>query len=161
MYKKMMEDAKVKGYASEKMMWDAIDDVQDMLCIMNKEHPEKYWKFIRKQHGMLYSRHYSDEFAQWDLSQLRYTNKAGEKKEGSYWSIEQVEEATKRFVFPSGVNKYDKWVAFNVAYSDLCRKFDDTQILEMAYLFFFADEDWGENSSTKIWDYMCCKWGKG
>lgn len=158
MYKKMLEEAKNKGLTSEKMMWDGVDSVEDMLCVMKKEHPDMYWKFIRKQHGILFSKHYSEEFAQHDTAQLRYTNKNGERKEGAYWTIEQVEDATKKYVFPAGVNKYDKWVAFNVAYSDLCRKMDDAQVLDTAYLFFFADEDWGENSSTKIWDYMCCKY---
>ena len=80
-------------------------------------------------------------------------NKKGEKKEGAYWSVEQVEEATRGFTFPSGVNKWDKWVAFNAAYADFCKKFDDAQILEIGYLFYFADEDW--KGKNKIWEYTC------
>jgi hypothetical protein len=64
-----------------------------------------------------------------------------------------VEEATKGFIFPSGVNKWDKWVAFNAAYADFCKKFDDDQILEIGYLFYFADTDFSKEG--KIWLYMC------
>lgn len=153
MYKKMIEDAKAKGLTSDKAMWESIDELDEMLCVIKKEHPDKYWKFIRKQHGIMYNNHYDEEFARWDIEQLRYTNKKGEKKEGAYWSVEQLEEATKGFIFPNGVNKWDKWVAFNAAYADFCKKFDDAQILEIGYLFYFADEDW--QGRNKIWEYTC------
>lgn len=150
----MMEDAKTKGITSEKMMWQSIDDVDDMLCALKIEHPDKYWKFIRKTHEALYNGHYTEEFARHDVEKIQYTNKAGEKKQGPYWSVDQVEDATRRYQFPQSVNKWDKWVAANAAYSDFCRKFDDSQILDIMYLFYFADEDWKGSTATKIWDYM-------
>ena len=52
-----------------------------------------------------------------------------------------------------------QYVAFNLMYSDLCRKFDDGQILDAAWLFYFADEDWPNGGSTKVWDYVCAKHG--
>lgn len=156
MYKKMMQDAQAQGLTSEKMMWDSVDDVEDMLCALYKEHPDKYWHFIRKTHGLLFKGHYTEEFAIHDVKHLKYTNKKGEKKEGPYWTVEQIEEATKGLNFPSGVNKWDKYVAYNVVYSDNCKGFDDAQILDMAYLQFFHDEDFPH--STKIWDYMCMIW---
>lgn len=158
-YKEMIEEAKAKGLTSERIMLDSVDDLDDMLCEMKREHPEKYWKFMRKQHGLLYNNHYDEKFARWDVEQLRYTNQKGEKKSGEYWSVSQVEEATKTMSFPNGVTIWDKYVAANAAYSDWCRKFDDKQVLEAMYLFYFADEDW-DNASTKIWDYFCCKHAK-
>ena len=155
----MIEEAKSKGVTSEKIMWEGVDDVNGMLCVMKKEHPKAYWAFMRKQHGLLYGNHYSEEFALWDVSQLRYTNRKGEKKEGGYWTLEQVEMATKGMSFPSGVNKWDKYVSANAAYADFCKKFDDSQILDIMHLFYFADEDWG-NPSTKIWEYFNCKYSK-
>lgn len=153
MYKKIIEEAQAKGLGSEKIMWQSVGDIDDMLCVLKKEHPEMYWKFIRKQHGLLYGNHYTEDFALWDVSQLKYTNKKGEKKEGGYWSVEQIEEATNGMTFPSGTTKWDKYVAYNAAYADFCKKFDDAQILEIAYLFYFADEDW--NGRGKIWEYIC------
>ena len=152
-YKDMIEDAKAKGLTSEKIMWESVAELDDMLCIMKREHPDMYWKFIRKQHGMLYANHYTEEFAMWDVSQLRYTNRKGEKKEGAYWTVEQIEEATRTMSFPNGVNRWDKYVAANAAYADFCRKFDDAQVLEIMYLFYFADEDW-KHPATKVWEYM-------
>ena len=80
MYKKMIEEAKSKGLTSEKIMWQSVDDIDDILCVMKKEHPDMYWEFIRKQHGLLYGNHYTEDFAVWDVSKLKYTNKKGEKK---------------------------------------------------------------------------------
>lgn len=77
---------------------------------------------------------------------------------GAYWTCEQVEEATKTMSFPGGTTKWDKFVAFNLAKSDFCKKFDDAQILQIGYLLFFADEDWSaRGSATKVWDYVACK----
>jgi hypothetical protein len=62
---------------------------------------------------------------------------------------------------PSSVNEWDMYVAANILHSDLCKELDDEAILKSTYAFFFKDEDWSsEGSSTKIWDYMCCKYNK-
>lgn len=155
----MIEDARSKGLTSEKTMWRSIEEMDSLLCMMEKEHPKEYWAFLRKQHGLLYNNHYTESFARWDVSKLKYTNKNGDKKEGEYWSAEQVEEATKGMPFPSGVNRWDKYVAANAAYADFCKRFDESQIIIIMHLFYFADEDW-ENPGTKIWEYFCCKYCK-
>lgn len=159
MYKKMMEDAQARGLTSEKMMWESVEDVEDMLCALKKEHPGKYWKFIRKTHGLLFKGHYTEEFARYDVGQIHYTNRKGEKREGEYWSVEQVREAMKQFPIPAGVNEWDLYVAANILHSDLCRDLDDEQVLKSVYSFFFKDEDWSaDGSTTKVWEYMCCKY---
>lgn len=162
MYKKMMEEAKAKGLTSEKMMWESVEDVEEMLCALKMEHPDKYWKFIRKTHGVLFNEHYTEEFAMHDVKHLHYTDKSGSKREGAHWTAEQLEDAVRKYPMPSGVNKWDVFVAGNVAYSDWCKKFDDAQILDLMFLTYFVDEDWGgsNTSPTKIWEYMCCKYNK-
>ena len=156
MYRKMMEDAKAMGLTSEKMMWESVDDVQDMLCALKMEHPDKDWHYIRKTHGILFKGHYTEDFAIHDVKHLKYTNKKGEKKEGPRWTVDEIEEATKGLSFPSGVNKWDKYVAYNVVYSDVCKKFDEAQVLDLAYLQFFDDEDYAH--PDKIWCYMSMIW---
>ena len=147
----MIEDAKAKGVTSEKMMWQSIDDVDMLLCIMKKEHPKEYWTFLRRQHGNLYGGHYTEEFARWDIDQM--------KPLGMYWSSKQVEEATKSMSFPSGTTLWDKTVAFNATKNDLGEVLTDEQILKVAYAFWFADKDWKDGkNSTKIWEYMCCNY---
>ena len=152
----MIEAAKAKGVANEQTMWMSIGAIDEMLGKMKEAHPELYWAFIHEQHKALYKGHYDEEFATYELSRVYYINKAGEKTNVPYWTVDQVEEATKGFNYPSGTTKWDKWVAFNIMRSDLCKDMEDADILKAAYAFFFKDEDWG-NSTTKIWDYMCCK----
>jgi hypothetical protein len=156
-YKEMLMEAQAKGLTSEKYMWESIDDLEEILCMVKEMAPTAYWKYIRKVHCMIYKGHYDEVFARHDVKHLRYTDKTGVKHEGAHWSAEQVEDATRGFAFPAGTTKWDKWVAANVAYSDLCRKFDDAQILQAMHLMFFADEDF-EKSATKIWWYMNCKY---
>lgn len=158
----MVKAAKKNGTFAEKQMWDSVESVSELLDDIKDSHPERYWQFLREQAGIMNGCHYDREWAEYDVSQIVYTDKEGKKHAGAYWTCEQVEEATKGMTFPSGTTKYDKFVAFNLAYSDFCKKFDDAQILQIGYLFFFADEDWdgnGKGSSTKVWDYVACKNG--
>jgi hypothetical protein len=144
-YKEMIEEAKKKGYASEKVMWESVDDLDDMLCDMKREHPEKYWKFIRKQHGIMYNNHYDEQFARWDVEQM--------KPLGVYWTLAQIEEATKGLPHPAGTTPWDKYVAYNAFANDLHGVIPDDLIIKTAHAFWFADKDWiGEG---KIWRYMC------
>lgn len=140
----MIEDAKAKGLTSEKMMYQSIDDVDAMLCMMEKEHPKEYWAFLRKQHGLLYANHYTEEFAMWDVENM--------KPLGMYWTKAQVEEATKNMSFPSGTTSGDKFVAFNASANDLKDVLKDEDILKVAYAFWFNDKDW--KGKGKIWEYM-------
>lgn len=148
-----------KGLGESKM-WQSVSVLSEALEPMKESDKNGYWCTMRKMHNVMSDGHYNEEFAMYDVSHIEYTNRAGERKQGAYWSVEQVEEATKGYKFPAGVNKWDKYVAFNGMRADLCKKFDDAQVLDAAFAFFFADEDWGNNSSTKIWDYMCCKYKK-
>ena len=155
-YRKMVEHAKKAGVTNEHTMWESIDSFSDLLEELEESHPVLYWAFMRKQQGIMYHGHYDEVYAMWDVSEIRYTNKIGEKKEGAHWTVDQVESATAGMKFPEGTTKWDKWVAASVMYSDLCRKFDDAQILDAMYLFFFNDEDWS-SPIPKLWSYMSCK----
>ena len=148
-----------KGQGEAKM-WASVAVLSEALEPMKETDKENYWFILRKMYGVMSDGHYNEEFAMYDVSMIEYTGRNGEKKHGGYWSADQVEEATRGFRFPSGVNKWDKYVGFNLMYSDLCRKMDDAQVLDAAYLFYFADEDWPGGSSTKVWDYVCCKHNK-
>lgn len=145
-YKQMIEDAKAKGLTSEKIMWQSVDDMEELLCIMKKEHPDKYWAFIRKQHGLLYSNHYSEEFAMHDVEKMQPL--------GMYWTRAQVEEATKGMTFPAGTTSCDKFVAMNAFANDLHGVLDDSDIIKAAHAFWFCDKDW-RGTGAKIWHYMC------
>lgn len=152
-YLEIVKAAKKSGTFAEKQMWDSVESVSDLLADIKDSHPERYWQFIREQYGIMNNCHYADkEFADWDVSQIAYTDMEGKKRTGAYWTCEQVEEATKGMTFPSGTTKYDKFVAFNVFWSDTCKVLTEEQILKAAYQFYFADEDFA--AKNKIWNYM-------
>lgn len=155
-YRKMIDKAKKDGVSSEAAMYAGIDDVDVMLQDVKENNPQLYWDFLRRQHKNLYKGHYTEDYARYDLSEIYYTDKNGDKRVGPYWTVEQVEDATKSMSFPAGTNKWDKWVAFNVFKSDLATEYNDEEILRGAFAFFFKDQDFHKEGTTKIWQYMSC-----
>ena len=123
--------------------------------MMKAAHDDNYWAQMRDVFGILTDGHYNEDFATHDVSGIEYTDRAGAKHKGAHWSMEQVKEATKDYKFPAGVNEWDIFVAANALYADLCKRFDDKQVLDAMHSFFFADEDWPGNN--KVWHYMACK----
>jgi hypothetical protein len=154
MYKKMIMQAKAEGKASEDSMWKEIEHVDGLLEELKAEHPDLYWKYLRKAHMHLYGPHYAPEFAEYDISQMHSTDKNGVKHIGAHWTRQQVVTEWQGKVFPPGTTDCDKWVAANAFWHDLHREFEDGDILKAAYLFFFADED--SKSKGKVWDYINC-----
>ncbi|MBV3853175.1 hypothetical protein KQP56_18350 [Bacteroides thetaiotaomicron] len=150
-YLDMMKKAKSEGVASEKAMWKSVEGVDEILCVVKEEHPEMYMSFMRDQHEALYGPHYDKHFAEMDVDKIRYTNAAGEKKTGAHWNVDQIQEATKGMPFPNGTTPWDKYVAFNSFYADMCAVLDEATLLKGAYRFYFADED---APAGKIWEYM-------
>ena len=142
-YKEMVMDARAKGSASEKEMWASIEMVGELLEEIEEAHPDLFWKFMREQFGILSKGHYNEEFARYDVSQM--------KPIGEYWSCKEIEDATKGMQFPAGTTNWDKYVAFNAQANDL-DGMDVNFILESAYKFWFADKDW--HKGNKIWEYM-------
>lgn len=96
--------------------------------------------------------HFCEEKAKEVISRSYYTDKSGNYHEGKkHWSAEQVEAATSSYTFPEGTTRWDKYVAFNLMYFDLCRMLDDSSIIKAAYAFYFSDEDAPE---CKVYKYV-------
>lgn len=151
----MVKAAKKNGTFAEKQMWDSVESVSELLDDIKESLPRRYWQFVREQYGIMNNCHYADkEFAEWDISQIAYTDREGKKHTGAYWTCEQIEEATKAMSFPSGTTRYDKWVAFNSFWADTCKVLTEEQVLKAAYQFYFADEDFPKERGAKIWLYM-------
>lgn len=155
-YKQMVEAA-VKGGSGEKAMWASVDITNELMELVRINHHELYEKYMRKSYEAMCGKHYNQHFADADVQKIHYTDKEGKEHDGAYWTMEQIKEATAAhgFKFPVGVTDWDKYVAFNLAKSDFCKDFDDTQILKIGYRFFFADEDW--KGDSKVWEYMSMK----
>ena len=151
-FREMVNHAKKAGVANEQTMWESIDGFSDLLEELKESHPHIYWKFMRNQHGIMFHNHYDECFAVYDVGQMHSTNKEGKENQGAHWTCEQIEEATAGKKFPAGTSKWDKFVAFNASFHDWNKYFEDADILEIGYAFYFADEDWGDD--TKVWEYI-------
>ena len=150
-YKEMIELAQSRGRGTEQAMLKSIDSISNMLCSLAKHDKKAYWCFMRNQHEILYNYHYSPEFAEWDVGKLEWMGKDGQKHCGAHWTIEEIVSATKGLTFPNGTTDCDKYVAFNVAYSDFCKDYSETEIIKIAHQFFFNDSDAPEG---KVWHYV-------
>lgn len=147
LYEIISKYGKGKG---EEVMWKSTKVISDFLEPMKDTKKEDYWYLIRKVYGIMSGGHYNEEFAIHDVADMQPL--------GEYWSMKQIEEATKGMSFPSGVTLCDRYVAFNAFANDLKGALDDEKILKTAHAFWFADKDW--KGSSKIWEYMCCKYSK-
>lgn len=150
-YKKMITDYAKNG-GDEKKMWSSVEVTAEAMEYLKEVAPEKHECIMRKLSEALYGKHYSEELALADVAKLHYTDATGTKHTGAHWTVEQVEAAFAGKSFPTGTTKYDRYVAANVFYSDLCCVLDEKQVLAATYAFWFADEDW--KGDGKIWDYM-------
>ena len=99
-----------------------------------------------------------EEFAEYDVSKIYYLDKHDQKVYGPHWTASQIDDATKALSFPAGTTKWDKYVAYNVMWTDLTGDFNDEEILRAAYKFFFKDPDFKSDTTTKLWQYMNCKY---
>lgn len=149
-YKKMVEQAQRDGVATTDKMWQSIKAVGEMMESVPEEVAKR---FARKQHEILYGCHYDQQFAADDLEAVHYTDRDGYERNGAHWSADDVEEAMKGVSLPASVTKWDKWVAANVMYADLCREMGDDGILTATKLFYFMDEDW-PTPDAKVWQYV-------
>lgn len=158
-YLDLLKQAKAHGVTSEKKMWASIEALSNDLAVLKADgvttpSSALYWRIMRNQHAIMYDRHYSEKFANHDVNQIKYIDPKGEERTGPHWTRAEIIAATNGMKFHSKVNDWDKYVAFNSMYADLCAEMTDEEILKTAYLFYFNDKDWqpNEDDCTKIWD---------
>ena len=152
MYKKMIQEARKTGRASEDAMWKSVENVEELLDKIKEHHPDMYHHFIRAEHEALNGPHFDCHFAKHTVEGLEYTDAEGVRQTGAHWTPEQVEAAWARKAFKPGTTPWDKYVGANAMYADLCKEFSDEDVLKAAYLFYFADEDW--KGDGKVWQYF-------
>lgn len=112
----------------EAVMIESTRILSDVLEPMKEKEPKKYWLALRKLYGAMSGCHYNEEFAMHDVADMEYTDKEGNEHKGGYWTVDQIEEATKNKNFPSGCTRWDKYVAFN-AFGPICARFWMERIL--------------------------------
>ena len=147
---KLIETAMKSGDAKVVARSESL--VSEILDHIKVQDPKKYDCYYREMHEIINGPHYTEELAEEDVKALRYTDASGNALEGPHWTKAQILSATSALEFPKGTTDCDKYVAFNAAYADFCKKFSEEQIIYIAYLFYFKDEDW--KSEGKVWSYM-------
>jgi hypothetical protein len=116
----MIEEAKASGVTTEKAMWQGIEDVEQLLEIVKKDHPDHYWAFLRRTHERMYGCHYNKAFADWRIAQMYWKDKQGNTHHAPHWTSEQHKgayEAMKAKI-PATYNCYDFAVTLEMIYSD-------------------------------------------
>lgn len=151
-YLEMMYSARKAGLVDDHKLWKSIENVSELIDGIYNGHDAEYCNFLRNQHELLFGKHYDKEFAKNDVGKLSYTDKANETHSGEHWSIGQIEELSHTLKVPQNNTVWDLYVAANVMYSDLCKTFDEEQIIQITCSLFFHDEDY--SGEGKIWDYM-------
>lgn len=150
-----MVESAVKNGKSEKAMWKAVEVADCLLIKLQDEHPDEYAMYMRKMNEAINGCHYQEDIAKKDVEAMYHTGEDGKSYTGAHWSADDVEAATYDKSFPQGTTRWDKYVAYNAAWHDFSNKFDDNQVLDIAYMFFFKDEDY--DGEGKIWKYMSTK----
>lgn len=152
-YKEILERARMNGTMTEAKLMQSACEAGELLemAVSGKLTETDMKRFKRRQHEIFNGPHYNEELAREDVASITYTGKSNDRRSGEYWTKSQIEEATRGMTFPNGTTEWDKYVAFNSFYSDLCLVFSTEEIIKAAYHFFFQDEDAG---AGKVWNYM-------
>lgn len=150
-YKQMVEAA-VKNGGGEKAMWLSVDVTNEIMEYLKHHDLAMYEKYLRKSYEAMCGKHYNQHFAEEDVDKLHSVDKEGKVQTGAHWTMQQINEATADKKFPEGTTDGDKFVAFNAAWHDFSKKFEDKDVLCIGWLFYFADEDW--KGEGKVWEYM-------
>ena len=148
----------------EDMMWKTVRVVSDAVESSMDERSKR--ALIRKVFGAMSDRHYNEELAKSDVSQMYYTDSDGNKHQAPYWPEDAVREIYEdnQECIPD-YNFWDFFVTMNMIASDnwcmLKRWFPNynssdmnEKIAEMA-VAWLKDEDWP--TKTKIWDYLSAR----
>lgn len=150
-YMKMVRES-VKSGANQDVMWHAVEVADNLLCDIKESHPDLYDEYMRKMSAAIFGCHYTEDLAKADVDKMFHTDTTGKKIMGPHWNADQVEQVWSAKKFPTGTNKWDKFVAANAFWHDLSNEFEDDEILEIAHSIFFADED--SDNNGKVWKYM-------
>lgn len=163
MYKNIVKEnyAKVKG--DDSVMWASVELVSELLEEIKELNKERYWKFMRDTHELMYGRHFDKAYAEWQVEKMGHRSPDGHEHRGAHWTLEQTTEVYHKYKskLPSEVNPYDFYVALNSQYHDYwCWAKSvfatdgeaEQAIIDGAVRFWFMDDDWP--TPTKVWEYF-------
>lgn len=125
--------------------------IEELLSVVKDSAPDAYRTFHRNMYEDTFGGHYNAEYGYLDVAKLEYTDHGGCRRSGAHWSISDIARMTAGMTFPEGTTQYDRYVAFNVAYSMLCQKYRDEEIIQIGYMMFFSD------NGCNVWQWVKIK----
>ena len=137
---------------SDELMWQTVEEVNALVEELARSHPEKAKAFLMRQYALMYGNRFNEAFARQSVSDMFHTAKDGHLVSG------QVIEPDRAFaaLVPSGNMDlfWDAYVAANAFLHDLARtSFSESQILDAAREFWFADDDF-PNGGKVLWYFL-------
>lgn len=162
-YDLVKKHGKGKG---ETVMWESTRLMSDALKPMKETNPEGYWKLIRQMYVLLCGPHFDEDFGQWQIEQMHFTDKTGHKHNAPYWTCEQMKsvyEANKAklkstaytlwdFAVVMNMVKSDNWCLFRSWWPEADESVLDTKVIE-ATINWLNDED-SPHKDCKAWYYF-------
>lgn len=142
----MIKAAQKEYDLTEEDMWESVAIMDEVMEKVGETNPELVSKMTIKYVGILYKGHFPIDFAEEVVAGLFSKSSDGRKYYGKHWTLEQIDETAKAkgIRFPSDTTEGDKLYAFNSFWHDVQYSgAEEEKIFEEAYLFYFADDDYG------------------
>lgn len=156
-YKEMIENARSMGVANEAKMWESIEVIGDWLEELKEEHPKMYKELMRKQHVILFGKHFDEDTAIEMVEEMHHKDKQGNVHEGEYFTMEQAKIVKVKHL--SNENVCDIYVALNATWHDWhCLYVEwlpnvtDEHYIKAMKRFYYEDEDYP--CKEKVWKYF-------
>lgn len=158
----------VKKYGQgkgENVMWSSIQWMSDAIEPLKESNPGEYWRIVKGMYAAMCGEHFNEEFGKWQVEQMYYEDKAGNKHYAPYWSEEKVKSIYElnKHKIPSEYTCWDFYVTMNMIKSDnYCMLKDwfpnaseeelNGKLVCMA-VNYLNDSD-APHPTSKIWNYF-------
>lgn len=149
----------------ENTMWNSIKVISDAIDPMRDSNPDWYWNLLKHTYCAMNGGHFNEEFAKWQVEQMYYIDKDGNKHHAPYWNEDAMKTVYNREKgnIPSVYNYYDFCVTMNMLKSDnycMLKKWTpnatedqlDMMVSDMA-VNYLNDPD-APYPTEKIWRYI-------
>lgn len=149
----------------EKSMWSSVKVISEAIEPLREKEQEWYWDLLKKTYCAMVGGHYNKEFADWQIEQMYYVDKKGDKHYAPYWNNETMQTVYNKVKseIPSQYNYYDFDVTMNMLKSDnycMLKKWNenateeqiDAMVIDMA-VNYLNDPD-APYPHEKIWKYL-------
>lgn len=145
--------------ADDKVMWESVQMVDDLLEKMKQAHPNMYKDFINDTINLYYDKHFDSMLADMMVNKMYHSEGKNDNKRkvhGEYYTIDYARKV-RNDNRDMPYNEWDWYVLLNMIYHDnICILMDwypdednyNNKIIDLA-INYIEDDD---ASDTKLWD---------